>query len=744
MELSISKRRIVAATVLVNALCSCIGSAQGMIAISEVEPAASSAPKVNWRETVDWNAEQALFKIGPDESPVVGKLVTSPEGIHLHVVVSDAEHYNPFARSNIWQGDCLQIGLDGRGDGPSGNPTDFRGTIDVDDFALGLALTESGPTCWVFVSHKEAEVSPGATDKFPFSIQRDDAAKQTTYEVTFPWDVLETYPGFHKQFGIAVQLNDSREGAEQVRYYYGRGADGAPRTGLFEQLSYDGSFTKKGAMAVNNTVAWSKSEPATISVAASGKDVATIEVTVGDAMVHEAVKAGSGMASYEVAVIPSTAEADVTVKLLNKSGEVVLEKTYAVTNAELSMVRFEDAVRASLEHAKHPLFVRHLKSIQSLVQSEWARMLLFREQNPAEALISLGCIKRITAGLELEYGSEEAYMTGDRDMILAYVSPHDRATQFYKFSLPKNWDPEKAYPLFFELHGAGSPNPLDGIASSVGADKQAPTLHGYSSNRTFAPIQGNGYWCQPFGRGNLGYRGIAEIDIFEAYDDLHKNFKVDQDRRYLYGFSMGGGGSWSVGLRTPDRWAAIMIFAGGVWREKPELNLARNILHLPVRIWCGEEDSLFNQLPYMTDELRAAGIEPEVSTSPGVGHNYLMEQQEIGINWLQQFVRKRPDSFTFATDQDSTNTAWGITVERNEALSGLPEVECRFEGDTIYINTKGAAAVRVNPFAEGLDFKDTLRVVVDGAEVYNDVPKTILIHEGKAIEFDPTRRMRSR
>lgn len=738
-------RRIAVVAVLASTLFSCIGSLRGMITIKKMERADSSAPRVGWREVVDWGAEQAQFQIGPAGSPSIGKVATSPLGIHLQVVVQDAEHYNPFAGGNLWQGDCLQIGIDGRGDGSGGNPADFQGTIEVDDFALGLGLTASGPTCWVFVSHKNSLVRYGATDKFPFSIQRDDSARLTTYEIAFPWEALDAYPGLHNQFGIAVQVNDSKEGAQQVRHYFGRGADGVPRPGLFEQLSYAGHLAGAGAAVAINTTAWSGQKPAAIAVAASAQGIGAIEVTMGAATVREAVEPDGGLANYNLEILPDDATQEATLKLLDRAGAVVLEKSYVITNAERSMERFDAAVRACLENAKHPLFVRHLKSINSLVQTEWARLVLYLDNTPAEALATLSYIQQITEGLENNYGSEESYMKGDRDMIFAYVSPHDRSTQFYKFSLPKDWDPEKAYPLFFELHGAGSPNPLDGIASAVGEDKQAPALHGYTTNRTFAAIQGNGYWCQPFGRGNLGYRGIAEIDIFEAYDDLHKNFIVDKDRRYLYGFSMGGGGSWSVGLRTPDRWAAIAIFAGGVWRDKPDLLLTRNIRHLPIRIWCGEEDRLFDQLPIMKSELEAAGVKAEFHTSPGVAHSYLMQEQETGVNWLQQHVRQRPNSFTFVTDQDSTNSAWGISVDRNEALSGLPEIECQFEGDTVAITSKGAASIRINPWGEGMTFTDTMRVVWNGAEVYSGTPKHLLLADGKATEFDPTvRRVRTR
>ena len=59
---------------------------------------------------------------------------------------------------------------------------------------------------------------------------------------------------------------------------------------------------------------------------------------------------------------------------------------------------------------------------------------------------------------------------------------------------------------------------------------------------------GMGYHIAPWGRGNLSYRDIGEQDVYEAINDIEKNFNIDQNRKYLYGFSMGGGGTWSIGL----------------------------------------------------------------------------------------------------------------------------------------------------------------------------------------------------
>ena len=62
----------------------------------------------------------------------------------------------------------------------------------------------------------------------------------------------------------------------------------------------------------------------------------------------------------------------------------------------------------------------------------------------------------------------------------------------------------------------------------------------------------------PYGRGEVaGYNGLAEQDVLRAMDDVKRAYNVDEDRVYLTGLSMGGGGTWHLGLRYPDLFAAI-------------------------------------------------------------------------------------------------------------------------------------------------------------------------------------------
>jgi len=401
--------------------------------------------------------------------------------------------------------------------------------------------------------------------------------------------------------------------------------------------------------------------------------------------------------------------------------------TLPLTNPSAVYQQLQDVLDATLERSPHPVFTRHVRSVKAMVAAEWARLGFYAESNPTEADAILADMVSLRRGFEGECADWNAYLDGRRSLVHAYLSPTDGTLQSYYFCLPKDWDPDKTYPLFFELHGAGNPNAFAGIANRLGDNPRAMNLHGYSAPKTFAEIQRNGYWIHPHGRGNLGYRGIAETDIWEAYADAASTYRFDPDRHYLYGFSMGGGGTWSVALRTPDRWAAIAILAGGTWRENRDLPIAQNINHIPVFIWCGEDDQLFSHYTFMRDQLALVGANMRAETTPNLGHNYTADIQQTSLNWMQQFTRTRPTRFRFIADTPEHDGAWGVRLKREPLISGAPSFECSIDGDTLHINTAGTSAAKIDASPAGLNLPVPYSVVWNGKPVYSgDAPLLLL------------------
>ena len=54
----------------------------------------------------------------------------------------------------------------------------------------------------------------------------------------------------------------------------------------------------------------------------------------------------------------------------------------------------------------------------------------------------------------------------------------------------------------------------------------------------------------------------SEKDVMEVLRLMKADYKVDESRIYLIGHSMGAIGTWALGAKYPDIWAALVPFSG--------------------------------------------------------------------------------------------------------------------------------------------------------------------------------------
>ena len=140
--------------------------------------------------------------------------------------------------------------------------------------------------------------------------------------------------------------------------------------------------------------------------------------------------------------------------------------------------------------------------------------------------------------------------------VLTFFSDADDTEQPYGLYLPQNYDAAKKYPLVIMLHGAGSNHRL--ALRRVFGKSNANGETDVEATRYFPEWKDVEYIvASPLARGTAGYQGIPEKDVYDVLADVKKRFSVDEDRVYLTGLSMGGGGTLWLGLSRPDVWAAI-------------------------------------------------------------------------------------------------------------------------------------------------------------------------------------------
>lgn len=289
--------------------------------------------------------------------------------------------------------------------------------------------------------------------------------------------------------------------------------------------------------------------------------------------------------------------------------------------------------------APHPLFARHCRSLRLVALSEWARGQLYPADSPMPARIAsdLAAIRR---GLDRGNDRWEAYRDAGQPLLLAFLSDRDQTLQTYHLVLPRDWDETRPYPLYLELHAYGGPEirPLGWTMMTLGEAPDFERKH--ARVHMHAMVARDGFHVLPYGRGNSHYEDIGEIDVWEALADAEATVPIDPRRRYLYGFSMGGSGTYLLGGRKPELWAAVAILgASPGLRDAPE-SLAHALAAIPVFLWSGEKDKWFDGARRKGEVLTTTGRAPrEIVFAPEVGHSYLAGVQQQAHAFLQRFSR---------------------------------------------------------------------------------------------------------
>ena len=158
----------------------------------------------------------------------------------------------------------------------------------------------------------------------------------------------------------------------------------------------------------------------------------------------------------------------------------------------------------------------------------------------------------------------------------------------YILLAPMGYNPRGWYgaPAPRGRRGASPAPPVD---SARGAASDGPT-----AGAAAAPPQGRrgafppGLLNDPNDPPNL--RELSERETLEVVDLIRKEFKVDDDRTYLMGHSMGGAGTLYLAIKYPQRWAAAVALAPAAFAVDRE-GLSK-IPKMPIMLVHGDMDTV--------------------------------------------------------------------------------------------------------------------------------------------------------
>ena len=326
---------------------------------------------------------------------------------------------------------------------------------------------------------------------------------------------------------------------------------------------------------------------------------------------------------------------------------------------------------------------------------------------------------------DLERGVDP--LSGQRGVSLrAYRSPVDGDVTTYSLRVPADYEAGRAWPLVVHLHGRGRLQPFQGHRAPDYGDRVVVIA--------------------PHGKGSVDFMGPGEVDVLAAIGEVERLYRIDTDRVYLAGASMGGTGAWHLAAHYPDRFAAIVVASGNaddrVWEElwegggaeAPEgsvrgalkklerydspVTYAANLLHVPARVIHGEDDLIVpvEHARRMVSAVGRGGGRVEYRELVGAGHNVSygknLEQQ---AEWLLRHRRaQRPAKVRYATDGRWPGAYWLTRVEPESALA-LAEVEAEVTGAAeLRVSTSGCGRLAIDLGAAPLKDHGAVRVVIDG------------------------------
>ena len=188
-----------------------------------------------------------------------------------------------------------------------------------------------------------------------------------------------------------------------------------------------------------------------------------------------------------------------------------------------------------------------------------------------------------------------------------------------------DYDTIRKYPLVIFLHGSGERG-NDNEAQLKWGVKNFASDENMKLHPCFviAPQCPNNLEWANFSRGNNSSAILLQKSPSETMQllvalihDFVKKYRVDTNRIYITGLSMGGFGTFDAIARYPDLFAAAVPVCGG-----GDVSTANSIRHIPIWIFHGAEDAAVNPAfsLNMIEALTKAGAHPGYTQYPEVGH----------------------------------------------------------------------------------------------------------------------------
>lgn len=240
--------------------------------------------------------------------------------------------------------------------------------------------------------------------------------------------------------------------------------------------------------------------------------------------------------------------------------------------------------------------------------------------------------------------SGTATSLGDESTVHLYEDGAGRR-MWYRLYLPQDFDENTEYPLMTFLHGSDGTN-IHPISNPEDVGRPPTPLVGAMESGAYSSI----LVAPQLEFGNWG-SGDNDRLVLEALDSLQSTYRVNAQKRYITGSSLGGFGTFDMMYSYPDYFAAGVPVAG-----YGSTLIADTIKDIPVWVFHGDTDNIVSVEGSRTivEALRQEDASPRYTEVPGGPHEIWNDVYDVDFT---------APTVTFRLDADTVDKTFRLYAD---------------------------------------------------------------------------------
>ena len=300
-----------------------------------------------------------------------------------------------------------------------------------------------------------------------------------------------------------------------------------------------------------------------------------------------------------------------------------ITRDHAAVEHRLSLIQGHEGAKASV---RYPYVLAETVNMGRRRWSDADFGLPYQPQPPYDFAAGVasanGLLKSLEAGKDPLYRAK-----GDRDRHYWFEEAGEMMA--YHLYAPLKWDGKSKLPMVLVLHGNTRDQDyyfdrddhiLAKLAEQHGYLVVCPMgfrpSAGWGSGSLNAQAGRGGFAADP---SRLRQGELSEKDALNVLDLVTKEYPIDASRIYLFGHSAGGAGTWYLGEKYAEKWAAMAASAAAT---RPAGFPFDRLKGMPILVCHGEQD---DEVPVassrnMVKAAREAGLDPQYLEVPGATH----------------------------------------------------------------------------------------------------------------------------